>query len=128
METPNHIITRARIAFLSDTFDTLLSTTPETLGSFAKRYPTGHGVYVITDPDDNEIVYVGRSISARDGLGQRIYDHIYNSESSDLNQKLGGDRELTKRHLIRIVELPDFDIRRFAEHFGIAILQPKLNR
>jgi hypothetical protein len=70
----------------------------------------------------SEIVYVGRSISARDGLGQRIYDHIYNRESSDLNQRLGGDPELTKRHLIRSVEIPDYDTGRSTKHFGIAAL------
>jgi hypothetical protein len=124
----NTFISSDWIAELTDLYHALLDKPPETLNALVARYPIDHGIYVITDPTDKEVVYVGRTIRAEGGLGRRIKGHVVRKVASDLNQKLGGDRILAGQHLVRAHVIEDPNYRRLAEHFGIASLRPTLNR
>ena len=127
MLVQHHTISTNRIASLTASLDSLIKATSDRLGTFAKQGTIVQGVYVISDPDDAEVVYVGRTIKALEGLRQRIRDHIKNSEPSDLNQKLGGDRDLAANHNVRVLPISDADERRLTEAFATGVLNPKFN-
>ena len=53
------------------------------------KAPTEHGVYIIYNSKD-EVVHVGRSVRGKNGLHQRLIDHLQAS-SSFANNYLEGD-------------------------------------
>lgn len=106
----------------------LLESTPKTMGDLVHEYPTYHGVYSISNFEDSEIIYVGMTKSARDGIGSRLWDHISNSGSSDLKQMMNGCKESAKSCNVRIIRIEDAIERRNVEAAGIAALSPRFNR
>ena len=78
------------------------------------------GVYVISTPDDREIVYVGKTRTS--SIIERLSDH--RSGRSDLKGML---KQEIDRHLVRCVEIANSLKRTYFEFFLIGILQPPCN-
>jgi hypothetical protein len=66
---------RERAKILAKSLEEIAACPRETVADFLKRYPMKHGVYVVSDEEDREVIYVGRSVKHKEGLGGRIYDH-----------------------------------------------------
>jgi hypothetical protein len=123
-EEERHVIRRLRK--FSKLFRELFKGEAKTLATFAKNGSNQHGVYAISDTDD-QIVYMGCTYDGGDGLRGRAKQHITANCKNDLNRMLG-DRELAKNYFIRVAKISDYNQRRFAEYFGIAVYEPKLNK
>jgi hypothetical protein len=110
---------------------TLLSKTPYKVGVFVDekeymKYPK-HGIYAFTDPDDKELVYIGKSISHRRGVGGRARHHARPGRSLQ-KKKLKIDEESFRNYHVRVHEIEDPFVRGAAELYGIAVYAPKGNR
>ena len=109
----------------------LLSQQPITMREVVKLYPGFHGVYAISDPLDEEIIYVGLSKTAKGGIGQRLGDHINltgKSATSILRTFVGGDISLARSYLVRVLQVDDWTERRNIEAVAIGALSPKFNK
>jgi len=88
------------------------------------------GVYMISTPDDNEIVYVGKTRTK--SVAGRVKDHRSINTNSDLKgmlSKLFKDYpQDIDNYLVRCIEIRDPRERTFFEHFLISILQPHFNK
>jgi hypothetical protein len=83
------------------------------------------GIYEIREPEDKETVYIGKTIAAKDGVAQRIWDH---GKQKGLAETLGVTRQRFADYRVRSIAIPDARLRGLAEYFGIAICDPKGNR
>ncbi len=55
------------------------------------KAPTDHGAYIIYDPK-GRVVHVGRSVKGKNGLHQRLTDHLHTNSSFTINYpELEGD-------------------------------------
>ncbi len=112
----------------------LLSTDALTIHDVLMKRPSRfnvEGVYLISTPDDNEIVYVGKT-RTKSVIG-RLSDHRTKDTKSDLKRmlklKLFSDYpQEVNNYLVRCVEVVDSRKRTFFEHFSISILQPPFNK
>ena len=87
------------------------------------------GVYVISTPDDEKIVYVGKT-RTKSVIG-RLSDHRIMDTNSDLKGmlKLFPDYpQETDQYLARCIKVTDPRKRTYFEHFLISILQPPFNK
>lgn len=110
--------------------EALLSKDPYMVGDFVdkeeyKKYPK-QGIYVFTDPEDKEIVYIGKSISHWRGVGGRARHHERPWRS--LQKKLEVDPESFRNYHVRVHEIEDPLIRGTSELYGIAVYVPLGNR
>ena len=98
-----------------------------------KSIPESSGIYIISERDTSNIVYIGLSANLRD----RIYrNHLMgDAAASSLKRKLMKLKKLTrqeakdyiKKYLyVRFKVMPEKEVKRI-EHFMIAILNPKYN-
>ena len=117
-----------RVGKVMSQLEELLSKDFETMKDAVKRYPTRHGVYAISNPNDDEIVYVGMSKTAKDGVGQRLSDHLNNKEAATLKSMAGGDKKKAEEYCVRILEEDAFITRRNLEAFAIGVLSPRFNK
>lgn len=109
----------------------LLAALPITMRNAVKDNPLYHGVYAISDPQDLEILYVGMSKNAKGGIGQRLDDHVSltgESATSILRTWIGGDLEIARSYLVRILRVDDYFERRNIEAVAIGALSPKYNK
>ncbi len=87
------------------------------------------GVYVITTPDDNKIVWVGKTTTLK--VYERIKHHCTLRQSSDLNVVLKKHLDYPQdcnKYLVRCFEETDTRQRGQLEHFLIGVLQPVFNK
>ena len=117
-----------RIGQVLTQLESLLSLKPVRMKEAFKHYPNRQGVYAISDPEDSEIVYVGMSVKAVGGVGQRLLDHLKNKEKAVLKSMVGGDRKEAERYFVRVFELDDYISRRNLEAFATSTLSPKYNK
>lgn len=89
---------------------------------------TFQGIYAVSDPDDKQIVYIGKTNNGtkEKGLVDRICGHAANH--SQLQIALGVDRKTFKQYQIRAIKVDDPIHRGLTEFYGIAIFHPKANR
>jgi excinuclease UvrABC nuclease subunit len=118
----------ARLEKIRDDIDALLASPPVPISELLKRYPTAHGVYLVSDEEDRTVIYAGKSMTNREGVAGRIYDHVNVPESGNLCTRLPGGKEAVKKKLIRVVAVADKIERRDLENVLIAALHPTLNR
>ncbi len=83
------------------------------------------GLYEIRDPSNTRTVYIGKTITAREGVAQRIWDHAKNI--SGLLNSLGVTPEKFKDYHVRTLSVPDSRLRGLAEYYGIAVIDPRGN-
>ena len=87
------------------------------------------GIYTITTPDDNTIVWVGQTRTKT--VAGRIRDHCKLNQSSDLNVMLRNYPSYPQdydAYLVRCFEEVDERERSQLEHFLIGVLQPVFNK
>lgn len=87
------------------------------------------GVYIISTPDDEKIVYAGKTSTK--SIAERLRDHRNIDTTSDLKGmlKLFADYpQDIDNYLVRCVEVTDSRERTLFEHFAISILQPVFNK
>lgn len=86
--------------------------------------PTTHGVYVIRNPKDR-VVYVGRTTRAKNGLHQRIRNHLA-GKSAFVKEMLNGDgSKLRKRYTFQFLEVSNDRKRALLEYLATGIYCPK---
>jgi len=122
----------ARISrFFSQLFE-LLSTYPLAIRDVLTNRPSRfnlEGVYVISIPDDSEIVYVGKTRTK--SVIERLRDHRSIDTKSDLKGMLklfSNYPQEINDYLVRCAEVTDPRKRTMFEHFLISILQPPFNK
>jgi hypothetical protein len=89
---------------------------------------THQGIYAITDPEDLEVVYIGKTNDGtkENGVADRIWGHC--AKGSDLQTALGIGPNQIEQHVVRTVPISDPARRGLSELYGIAIYRPKGNR
>ena len=81
--------------------------------------PRTHGVYVIRDHSNN-VLHVGRTLRGRNGLFQRLCNHLL-GQSSFVGVHLKGDgRCLRTGYTFQYIEVPDNRERALLESFATA--------
>ncbi len=87
------------------------------------------GVYIISTPNDSEIIYAGKTKS-KSVLG-RMKDHFSLKTDSDLRGMLklfpSYPRDIDN-YLIRCLEVPDARKRTFFEYFATGVLRSPFNK
>ncbi len=110
----------------------VLSTEALTIRDVLIKSPSrfnAEGIYIISTPDDSEIVYVGKTRTK--SIFGRIKDHRSINTRSDLKGMLKMFSDYPQEiddYLVRCVEVADARRRTFFEHFTISILQPPFNK
>jgi hypothetical protein len=98
-------------------FEALLSKTPYKVSDFVdqKEYKNHakHGICAFTDPEDEKIVYIGKSFKHRRGVGGRARHHARPERS--LQKKLGVDTESFRNYHVRVHQIDDPVVRGAAE-------------
>ena len=81
--------------------------------------PSTHGVYVIRAADGT-VLHVGRTVSGRNGLAQRLRNHI-NAKSSFVRTYLNGNADILRRSFtFQYIEVEDDRERALLEHHATA--------
>ena len=111
-------------------FSTLLSGTPYVIDKFLSRNVknddfANQGIYAITDPEDEHVVYIGKTNKKKDGIRGRIRSHA--GRGRRLQKKLGVSPEVFGKYNVRAHTITDPSIRGAAELYGIATHMPKGN-
>lgn len=85
--------------------------------------PTKHGVYIIYNPKD-QVVHVGRSVKGKNGLHQRLTDHLH-ANSSFTNKHLKGDgSKLRNSYKLKYLVIHDPRKRALVEALATGTLCP----
>lgn len=85
--------------------------------------PKSLGVYIIYDPEDR-VLHVGRTVRAKDGIYQRLNNHLRN-ESSFTTKYLNGDgSKLRLTHGFRCLVVEDARQRALLEAYAVGSLCP----
>ncbi|MFX0199170.1 MAG: hypothetical protein ACFFCW_23855 [Candidatus Hodarchaeota archaeon] len=122
----------ARISVFRGQLFALLSADPLTVREILDMRPPRfdvEGVYVISTPDDGEIVYVGKT-RTKSVIG-RVSDHRDTDTKSDLKGMLRlfpDYPQEVNNYLVRCINISDARKRTFFEHFSIGVLSPPFNK
>lgn len=89
---------------------------------------TFQGIYVVSDPDDNEPIYIGKTNDGdkEKGLADRICGHA--AKGSELQNALGIDQTMFERYRVRAVRIDDPVQRGLTELYGISVYRSKANK
>jgi hypothetical protein len=85
--------------------------------------------YLVSTPDDGEIVYAG--MSKDQVVANRFYDHIHNRNPSNLSgilPRFPTYPQAADTYRVRWVPVEDLRERRFFESFVIGVIRPPFNR
>ena len=86
--------------------------------------PDEHGVYIIYNPD-KKVDHVGRSISGRRGLNQRIKNHLHGLSSYTIKHLNGNASKLREGYKFRYFLISDDRERALVEALAIGKLCPE---
>lgn len=93
-------------------------------GPLQQEVPTTQGVYVLRNPN-GDILHVGRTTTAKNGLRQRLQNHL-DGKSSFVRDYLGGKRnELRTGCTFQHLEVPNDRDRALLENRAISWHCPK---
>jgi hypothetical protein len=81
------------------------------------------GIYVIMSPKE-KVVYVGGTPRAKDGIRQRLRDHLYGRSSFTRNWLCGKGSKLRKGYKYKFLKVPSARRRVLLECYAIAHLCP----
>ena len=110
----------------------LLNSISQTVRDVAFDLPTEfdvEGVYIISTPDDKEMVYTGRTKTK--SVTGRVQDHRRINTGSDLKGMLKTHKSYpqeTDDYKVRCIEIIDPRERTFFEYFVIGVLKPAFNK
>jgi hypothetical protein len=82
------------------------------------------GVYVILDTK-NRIVHVGRTLRAKNGIAQRLNNHLHAASSFTAHYLKGDGSRLRGKYRYKYVEVQNARARALLEAYAIANLCPK---
>lgn len=86
--------------------------------------PTDHGVYVIRC-SHGLVMHVGRSMRAKNGMKQRLSNHLQ-GQSSFVKSYLGGNGEILRDgYTYQCLKVPDARARALLEHLAVGVLCPE---
>ena len=117
---------------LQQNLDDLWNARPHKMGDIKvepfRSQNTHQGVYVITDPDDNEVVYIGKTNGGtkEKGVADRIWGHC--DKGSDIQNSLGIGPQEMKNYNVRTKPFSEPKERGLTELYGIAVCGPRGNR
>ena len=86
--------------------------------------PTKHGVYIIYNPK-KLVVHVGQALSGKNGLRQRLSNHLYGQSSFARQHLKGHGEKLRLGYKFRFIEISDSRERALLENLAIGKLCPK---
>lgn len=86
--------------------------------------PSEHGVYIIRKED--AVLHIGRTLRGKDGLHQRLENHLHESSSFAVKYLKGKGATLRDgRHTYQFLELEDSRKRALLEAYAIGTLCPE---
>ena len=85
---------------------------------------TDHGVYIILSPR-NVVVHVGRTLRGREGLNQRLRNHLSGSSSFSRKYLIGKGAKLRSGYKYKFLAVKDARKRALLEAYAIGNLCPK---
>jgi len=85
--------------------------------------PCSHGVYIIRK--DDKVLHVGRTHRAKNGLRQRLYNHLYGQSSFTEKHLHGSGKEMRKGYTYQYLEVSDPRHRALLEAYAVGILCPE---
>ena len=88
------------------------------------KAPTEQGVYIIYDPK-GDIVHVGRSVRGRNGLHQRLKNHLRGQSSFSKNYLKRDGSKLRQGYKFQYLVIPDPRTRALLEALATGKLCPK---
>ena len=101
----------------------MINSNPKTINTILKHNESFAGIYVISDRNDNEIIYAGESGQVTD----RLRHHVSGTNPSDLKQKTGLDFNDLKWCKVRYRRMANDRQRKLFELYVIGVLKPKFN-
>ena len=85
--------------------------------------PNGHGVYLIYSPK-GKILHVGRTLRGRNGLRQRLYNHLANSSSFSKKYLKGKGARLRNGYSFKYLVVASPKKRAYLEAYATGVLCP----
>jgi hypothetical protein len=85
--------------------------------------PTAPGVYIIYDPTGS-VAHVGRTPRGKDGLHQRLQDHLHNASSFSRKFLDGNGSKLREGYAFRSLVIRDARLRALVEAYATGSLCP----
>lgn len=85
--------------------------------------PQTHGVYIIRK--GSTVLHVGRTHRGRNGLRQRLCNHLYGASSFTLEYLGGAGEKLRKGHTYQYLEVKNDKRRALLEAYAIGTLCPE---
>lgn len=101
----------------------LMNSNPKTINTILKHNESFAGIYIISDRNDSEPIYVGESGQVAD----RLQHHVSGTNSSDLKQKTGLGFNDLKWYKVRYRRMANDRQRKLFESYVIGVLKPKFN-
>lgn len=107
-------------------FDTLMRKTAISFPTARQRLDasTKQGVYVILDTK-NRIAHVGRTLRAKNGIAQRLNNHLHAASSFTVHHLKGDGNKLRGKYRFKYIEVRNDRARALLEAYAIAKLCPK---
>ena len=85
--------------------------------------PYTRGVYIIRDPD-GVVAHVGMTPIAKNGIHQRLYDHLCGRSSFVVEHLQSDGSRLRQRYSYQFIEVPESRTRALLESFAAGWLCP----
>jgi hypothetical protein len=107
-------------------FKELIRVRPQSFPLARKRLgiTSNHGVYIIYGPQKH-ILHVGRTVRGKNGLRQRLKNHLHGASSFSIAYLRGKESKLRGTHGFAYVEVPDARTRALLESYAVGHLCPK---
>ena len=83
-----------------------------------------HGVYIIYSPR-GAVLHVGRTVRGKNGLRQRLYNHIQGNSSFSIQFLSGRGSLLRGNHAYAVLEVASARTRALLEAYAVGSLCPK---
>ena len=86
--------------------------------------PSKHGVYIIYSPRGT-VLHVGRTLRGKQGLRQRLNNHLHGASSFTIQFLEGKGSKLRGTHMFSFIEVSNARTRALLEAYAIGSLCPK---
>ena len=85
---------------------------------------TEHGVYIILN-EQNSVLHVGKTARAKNGISQRLYNHLHGNSSFTMQYLEKDGSRLRGLCKYKYIEVPDARTRALLESYTISHLCPE---
>jgi excinuclease UvrABC nuclease subunit len=105
-------------------FKRLINSTSVNFPNYGKVNITNkQGVYIIFSPDE-KVLHVGKTNRAKNGLNQRLQNHLYNSSSFSIQYLKHNGKLLRQGYKFKYLEVDESRKRALLEALAIGLLSP----